>query len=129
MHVDSKFPPHPVFAVALVLLLTPLANADEPLGFHIQAHRGAGIGMPENTLESFEAMWKIGVTPEADLRTTGDGVIVCFHDADFRRVVGNASDELKSKGVEDLTLSEVKQLEVGSFRGEEFAGQRVPTLG
>ncbi|WP_442483780.1 glycerophosphodiester phosphodiesterase [Aeoliella sp. SH292] len=115
--------------MALLLLLTPLANADEPLGFHIQAHRGAGIGKPENTLESFEAMWKIGVTPEADLRTTKDGVIVCFHDADFRRVVGNTTDGLKSKGVEDLTLEEVKQLEVGSFRGEEFAGQRVPTLG
>jgi glycerophosphoryl diester phosphodiesterase len=129
MHVDWKVSPRYVLAVALLLLLTPLANAEEKLGFHIQAHRGAGIARPENTLESFEAMWKIGVTPEADLRTTKDGVIVCFHDADFRRVVGNASDELKSKGVEDLTLEEVKQLEVGSFRGDQFAGQRVPTLG
>src|SRR5690606_33578093 len=28
----------------------------------------------------------------------------------------------------DLTAAEVKQLEVGSFRGQQYAGQRVPTL-
>lgn len=104
------------------------AAADEKLNFHIQAHRGAGIEMPENTLESFQAMWHVGVTPEADLRTTKDGVIVCFHDADFRRVVGNVAKGKQGQGVEDLTADEVKKLEVGSFRGQQYAGQRVPTL-
>jgi glycerophosphoryl diester phosphodiesterase len=98
------------------------------VGFHIQAHRGAGIDAPENTLESFQAMWEVGVTPEADLRTTKDGVIVCFHDADFRRVVSNVDEAERGKGVEDLTADEVKKLEVGSFRGKQYAGQRVPTL-
>jgi len=118
-----------VGSLALALLASSIVLADgDILNFHIQAHRGAGIEMPENTLESFQAMWEVGVTPEADLRTAKDGVIVCFHDADFRRVVGNVAKEKLGKGVEDLTSDEVQQLEVGSFRGKQYAGQHVPTL-
>lgn len=120
-----------VFALILASLAVSVGNAVEQggnLGFHIQAHRGAGIKAPENTLEAFESMWNIGVTPEADLRTAKDGVIVCFHDADFRRVVSNVEKTKTGQGVEDLTADEVKQLEVGSFRGKQYAGQRVPTL-
>jgi glycerophosphoryl diester phosphodiesterase len=84
--------------------------------------------MPENTLESFQWSWELGVTPEADLRTTSDRVIVCFHDADLARVASNIDDSRKKLGVEKLPLSEVRLLEVGSFRGERFAGQRIPTL-
>lgn len=118
-----------VGAAVLAFLGNRVCLADgETLGFHIQAHRGAGIDMPENTLESFQAMWDVGVTPEADLRTTKDGVIVCFHDADFRRVVSNVEKAKQGEGVENLTADEVQQLEVGSFRGQQYAGQRVPTL-
>ena len=118
-----------VGAVVLPSLGQNACRADgEQLDFHIQAHRGAGIDMPENTLESFQAMWDVGVTPEADLRTTKDGVIVCFHDADFRRVVSNVAKAKQGQGVESLAADEVQRLEVGSFRGQQFAGQRVPTL-
>ena len=104
------------------------AYAGEPNTFHIQAHRGAGIAMPENTLESFQWAWKLGVTPEADLRTTRDAAIVCFHDPDLSRVVSNVQEPRKKSGIEDLPHAEVQLLEVGSFRGRQFAGQRVPTL-
>ena len=114
--------------ITAALVVGGASAVERKIGFHIQAHRGAGIEMPENTLESFQAMWDVGVTPEADLRTTKDGVIVCFHDADFRRVVGNVAKEKQGLGVENLTAEEVKQLEVGSFRGKQYAGQRVPTL-
>src|SRR3954464_8179734 len=90
-------------------------RADEPTPFHIQAHRGAGDAFPENTLESFEWSWKHGATPESDLRTTKDGVIVCFHDPNFKRVPYHISDTLKKKGVENLLLAEVQKLDVGSF--------------
>src|SRR5688500_3272866 len=53
--------------------------------FIIQSHRGAGELAPENTIESFELAWKLGTYPEADVRTTKDGVIVAFHDANFAR--------------------------------------------
>jgi glycerophosphoryl diester phosphodiesterase len=114
--------------MAAALMLDDAMAAEPKVNFHIQAHRGAGIDMPENTLESFQAMWDVGVTPEADLRTTKDGVIVCFHDADFRRVVSNVAKAQQGQGVENLTAEEVQKLEVGSFRGKQYAGQRVPTL-
>lgn len=96
--------------------------------FHIQAHRGAGIAAPENTLESFQASWKVGVVPEADLRTTKDGVIFCFHDANLARVVSNVDESRKQDALEQLSAEEVRRFEVGSFRGPCYAGQRVPSL-
>jgi glycerophosphoryl diester phosphodiesterase len=84
--------------------------------------------MPENTQESFEWAWQLGVTPEADLRTTQDGVIVCFHDADLSRVVSNVAASRKKTTIEKLPLAEVEKLEVGAFRGPQFAGQRVPRV-
>src|SRR5690606_29925010 len=43
-------------------------------------------------------------------------------------VVSNLPEERKELGIERLTLDEVRQLEVGSFRGKQFTGQRIPTL-
>lgn len=104
------------------------ATAKEPAPFHIQAHRGAGIAYSENTLEAFQQAWKIGVTPESDLRTTKDGTIVCFHDPDFKRVPYKIDDSQKNSSVENLPFAEIGKFDVGSFRGPQFAGQRIPTL-
>jgi glycerophosphoryl diester phosphodiesterase len=118
-----------IAACLLAMHFVPnLARAADEQPFHIQAHRGAGITRPENTLEAFEQSWRLGVMPEADLRTTKNGVIVCFHDANLARVVSNPPENAAEVGVEDLTLREVQALEVGSFRGDEFSGQRIPTL-
>lgn len=103
-------------------------QAKEPAPFHIQAHRGAGNAFPENTLESFEWSWQHGVTPESDLRTTKDGTIVCFHDPNLKRIPYNISEALKKKSIEKLALADVQKLDVGSFRGPQFAGQHIPTL-
>lgn len=94
----------------------------------VQAHRGAGDLAPEGSLQAFELGWKLGCVPEADLRRTKDGVIVSFHDANLARILPDASAELKRKGVEDLTFAEVQKLDIGSFRGQAFAGQRVISL-
>lgn len=96
--------------------------------FTIQSHRGAGELAPENTLEAFELGWKLGTIPEADVRTTNDGVIVAFHDSDFSRVVRGIAPELKSKGVADVTFDELSQLDVGAWRGDEFKGRRVSRM-
>jgi glycerophosphoryl diester phosphodiesterase len=119
-----------IFVANIVLLAVVAAGATgkEPAPFHIQAHRGAGAALPENTLESFTWAWKLGVTPESDLRMTKDGTIVCFHDADFKRVANGINDSQKGNGVENLSLAEVQKLDVGSFRGSQYAGQRIPTL-
>ncbi len=94
----------------------------------VQSHRGAGDLAPENTVEAFELGWKLGTYPEADVRTTSDGVIVAFHDTNFQRVVKNASPELAKKGVEDVTFDELKMLDVGSWLGDRFLNRRVATI-
>ena len=91
----------------------------------VQGHRGVGNLAEENTVEAFELAWSMGIYPESDLRMTRDGVIVPFHDANFSRVVKDASPELKKKGVKDLTFAELSQLDVGSWKGEQFKGRRV----
>lgn len=91
----------------------------------VQAHRGAGILAPENSLEAFEIAWKLGVVPEADIRMTKDGVIVSFHDNNFSRILPNAPDEMKKKGIKDLSWDEVTKLDIGAWKGKEFEGQRV----
>jgi glycerophosphoryl diester phosphodiesterase len=55
--------------------------------FKIQLHRSAGKFRPENTLESCEYALELGTITEVDLRPTSDGIIVAFHDANFKRVV------------------------------------------
>jgi glycerophosphoryl diester phosphodiesterase len=96
--------------------------------FVIQSHRGAGVLAEEGTMEAFELGWKLGTYPEADLRATRDGVIVTFHDENFARVVKGASPELKKKGVKDLNYDELAQLDVGSWKGEQFKDRRVVAM-
>ncbi len=103
-------------------------EAKDTAPLYIQAHRGAGKALPENTLESFQWAWKFGVIPESDLRTTKDGTIVCFHDPDFKRVPHNIDDSQKNSSIEKLPLSDVQKFDVGSFRGPQYAGEHVPTL-
>jgi glycerophosphoryl diester phosphodiesterase len=114
--------------VSVIFAAVHEVHADEQPKFHIQAHRCAGIAMPENTLESARWAWKIGVTPEVDLRMTKDGKIVCFHDPNFARVPVNVDAKMKKQGVERLTLAELQKLDVGTFRGSQYAGERIPTL-
>jgi glycerophosphoryl diester phosphodiesterase len=99
-----------------------------PEKFVIQSHRGAGELAPENTIEAFELGWELGTVPESDLRTTKDGVIVAFHDANFKRVVKGASPDLQKKGVADVTFAELSKLDVGAWKGESFAGRRVSKM-
>src|SRR5882757_741919 len=114
-----------VFALSL---MTHTLWAAEPPAFNIQAHRCAGIALPENTLESAKWAWQHGVTPECDLRLTKDKQIVCFHDGNLGRVPSNADAKTKKLSAEKLTLAELQKLDVGTFRGEQFAGERIPLV-
>ena len=96
--------------------------------FVIYSHRGAGELVPENTLAAFEKGWLMGTVPEADMRTPRDGIIVTFHDANLKRTVETTDAEFKKKGIGDLTFAEVSKLDVGGWKGRQFAGLRVPQL-
>jgi glycerophosphoryl diester phosphodiesterase len=118
-----------IFAVVIASIASAADTPGKaPAPFHIQAHRGAGIEYSENTLEAFKHGWTLGVTPECDVRTTKDGVIVCFHDADFKRVPYKIDEAKKSDRVENSTFADIETFDAGSFRGRQFAGQRIPRL-
>ncbi|MDO5309521.1 MAG: glycerophosphodiester phosphodiesterase family protein [Planctomycetia bacterium] len=94
----------------------------------IMGHRGLGNEAPEGTIQTFIKAWNQGICPEADVRTTKDGVIVSFHDDNFARILKDAPQEIKNKGVKDCTLEELRELKVGAYMGEQYADERIVTL-
>lgn len=86
------------YLVALLIFAAPLGAADPTEspnearqrheriaerrgGTDIICHRGASEFAQENTLEAFRATFELGGDGnEIDIRTTKDGVLVCFHD-------------------------------------------------
>lgn len=55
------------------------------------AHRGLhGPGIPENSLAAFRGALEIGAGIECDVRLSGDGQVVVFHDHDLRRMCASA---------------------------------------
>jgi glycerophosphoryl diester phosphodiesterase len=87
------------------------------------AHRGAHREAPENTLASLEKAIEIGCDyVELDVRRTKDGALVIMHDASVNRMTNG-----KGK-IEDLTLAEIRKLEIKSRRGKQWAGLKLPTF-
>ena len=93
-------------------------------------HRGGGAKeAPDNTLETFLWCWRNGSAVECDCRRTKDGVGIMLHDDNLKRTGRGISAELASKSVSrELTWDEIKDVDVGRYQGERFAGQRVPTI-
>lgn len=88
----------------------------------VWAHRGASGHAPENTLVAFEKAMAMGADGiECDLRESREGELVIFHDPTVQRLTG------QSGRVVDLTLAELKRLDIGSWFAPAFAGQMVLT--
>jgi glycerophosphoryl diester phosphodiesterase len=89
----------------------------------ITAHRGSSRQYPENTMPAFEqAVEELADYIELDVRQTADGQFVVLHDLSLRRTTG------LSENVSDLTLLEIQELDAGSWKSEEFTGEKIPTL-
>jgi len=89
----------------------------------IIAHRGASAYAPENTRAAFELARDMGADGfECDVHLSKDGVPVVIHDDNLRRIAG------MKRLVRDLTVRELKELDVGSWFGREFSDQRILTL-
>lgn len=89
----------------------------------IYAHRGCSGTYPENTLAAFKAAAELPITGvEIDVHLTKDREIVVIHDEKVNRTTDG-------KGyIKDMTLSEVRKLDAGSWFSDEFAGEKIPTL-
>jgi len=90
----------------------------------IIAHRGASFDAPENTLTAFSLAFALGADGiEADFRLSGDGEIVCIHDA----MTGRTADG--NQCVASHSLAELRCLDFGGWKGQQWQGERILTLG
>lgn len=86
-------------------------------------HRGAMALAPENTLASFELALAQGADGvECDVHLTRDGQVVVMHDFSLERTTNGKG------AIAEKTLSDLAELDAGSWFGSEFVGERVPTL-
>lgn len=88
----------------------------------IIAHRGASHLAPENTMASVMLGWEKGADVEVDVYLAKDSRIVVIHDDSTERTAGT---DMK---VAESTAQELRELDVGSFKSEEFAGEQIPFL-
>lgn len=87
------------------------------------AHRGASYDAPENTLSSIKLGWEQQADAvEFDIWLSKDGEMVLLHDKDTKRVSG--VDRL----VKDQTWAELQKLDVGKWKADKYAGERMPRL-
>ncbi|MDR1862408.1 MAG: glycerophosphodiester phosphodiesterase [Treponema sp.] len=85
------------------------------------AHRGFSGKYPENTRRAFMAAIEEGRCDgvESDVHLSSDGEPVIIHDA----VLGRTSNG--SGAVGDHPLLALRELDIGSWKGQEFAGERI----
>lgn len=89
----------------------------------ITAHRGSSVTAPENTLAAIEQAIVDGADyVEIDVRLSGDGEVILSHDNSLRRLTG------VDQALSEMTLEEVRQVDVGSWFGDAYANERIPTL-
>ena len=88
----------------------------------IFAHRGVCQDAPENTMAAYTKALELNVGIEVDVRVSGDGHLICFHDALLNRTTNGRGL------VRNFTIAELKQLDAGSWFHPDFAQARIPTL-
>lgn len=116
--------------MALSLLLSPFSQsfAEEPtIGERKQvsnvAHRGATAYSPENTIAAFNLAVDMKADYiEIDVQRSKDGELVLIHDTTVDRTTDGTGK------VGDLTFEELRSLDAGSWKGEQFAGEPIPTF-
>lgn len=87
------------------------------------AHRGASYLAPENTVASAELGWaKQADAVEVDVYLSSDGQVVVIHDKTTKRTSGEELEVAKS------TAEQLRRLDVGSFKNESYAGEKIPLL-
>jgi glycerophosphoryl diester phosphodiesterase len=114
----------PLFLLAPLALWGTLSRyAQERPPVQVTAHRGHKVAAPENTLSAMRKAIESGADyAELDVQLTADSKVVLLHDSDLKRVAGDP------RRPEELSFDEVRRLDVGSWFGPAFAGERVPTL-
>lgn len=115
--------------IALTLLFSPFqqAFAAETTGelrkVDNVAHRGASGYAPENTISAFDKGVEMKADYiEIDVQRSKDGELVIIHDTTVDRTTDGTGK------VKDLTFEEMRSLDAGSWKGEQFKGEKIPTF-
>ena len=116
--------------VALSLLFSPFSQsfaAESATGERKQvdniAHRGATGYAPENTIAGFDLAVDMKADYiEIDVQRSKDGELVVIHDTSVDRTTDGTGK------VGDLTFDYLRSLDAGSWKGEQFAGEPIPTF-
>ncbi|HYM51468.1 MAG TPA: glycerophosphodiester phosphodiesterase family protein [Candidatus Limnocylindrales bacterium] len=86
-------------------------------------HRGNSAEFPENTLAAFSSALDLAVDViECDVHLSADGGLPVIHDHLLDRTTNG------SGLIRDQTMAELKSLDAGSWKGPQFAGERIPDL-
>lgn len=114
---------------SIILLLSPFTQvfAEETTGEVKQvdniAHRGATGYAPENTIAAFDKAIEMKADYiEMDIQRTKDGELVIIHDTSVDRTTDGTGY------IKDLTSNQLRDLDAGSWKGDEFAGEKIPTF-
>jgi len=115
-----------IIPITLLIFIVPIKAAFPVELSHdimVIARHGTLENTPENTIVAFETAADIGIRGlEVDVRKTRDGKLVLMRDATIDRTTDG-------KGyVNQLSYEEIKLYDAGSWKSEEFSGERVPLL-
>ena len=89
----------------------------------LAAHRGFSECYPENTMIAFREALKLDIDMvETDVHMTRDGVLVLMHDHDLARTTD------KKGLIREMDFADVEKADAGIHKGEQFKGEKVPTL-
>ena len=110
-------------ALTLLILAAPTFATDDDAAVQVVAHRGASGPAPENTLPAVRAALNAGADLiELDVRRSADGHAILFHDSKLERTSDGEGRP------EDHTLAALQKLDAGTWKHEQYAGARIPTL-
>jgi glycerophosphoryl diester phosphodiesterase len=111
------------------LLVAPLSFGQSPTATApartvlTSAHRGEHAHHPENSLPAIQGAIDAGIDfVELDVRTTSDGQLVIMHDPTVDRMTDGKGE------VKNMTLAEMKKLDLGVRFPGQFPNLRVPTF-
>lgn len=117
-----------LFTILLIIILFALVfsfcacnkNENKDRVVNSVNHRGY-FEAPENTLSAYRLSAEKGFSMvETDVSFTKDGVPILLHDNTVDRTTNGTGK------ISELTFEEVSALDFGSWKGEQFANEKVP---
>lgn len=116
-----------IFSLLLILsklILNYTNNLNEKKNYGlIIAHRGASGLAPENTITAIRKAIELNSDMvEIDVHQTKDSVIIVIHDESIDRTTEGSGK------IKDLYFSQIRKYSAGSWFGEKYANEKIPTL-